>query len=158
MAEVRHHDKYLGLPTILGRSKKVVLASIKERVWKKLWGYKERLLSNPGKEVILKAVAQAIPIYAMSVFKFPESLLDEIHFIFSKFWWGSTDTRRRIHWRCWEDLCLPKALGGMVFRNLKNFNDALLAKQCWRLLKEEDSILHKVFKAKYFPKSSFLEA
>jgi len=75
MAEVRHHDKYLGLPTILGRSKKVVLASIKERVWKKLWGYKERLLSNPGKEVILKAVAQAIPIYAMSVFKFPESLL-----------------------------------------------------------------------------------
>ena len=34
--EVDYHAKYLGLPAILGRSKKVVFAGIKERVWKKL--------------------------------------------------------------------------------------------------------------------------
>ena len=116
------------------------------------------MLSNPGKEVILKAVAQAIPIYAMSVFKIPDFLLDEIHSIFSKFWWGSTGSRRRIHWTGWEDLCLPKVFRGMRFINLKIFNVALLAKQCWRMLKEKDSLLHRVFKAKYFSKCSFLEA
>jgi len=55
MAEVQHHEKYLGLPMILGITKKSVFASIKERIWKKLQGYKEGLLSNPSKEVILKA-------------------------------------------------------------------------------------------------------
>jgi len=32
MVEVNYHAKYLGLPTILGRSKKVVFEGIKERI------------------------------------------------------------------------------------------------------------------------------
>ena len=118
MKEVDYHAKYLGLPTILSRSKKAVFAGIKERVWKKLRGYKEKLLSSPGKEIILKAVAQAIPSYAMSIFKLPETLLDELHAILAKFWWGSSDQKRKIHWKKWEDLCRPKMMGGMGFRDL----------------------------------------
>ena len=36
--EVDRQEKYLGLPTIIGRSKKVTFACIKERIWKKLQG------------------------------------------------------------------------------------------------------------------------
>jgi len=99
MKEMDYHAKYLG------RSKKAAFARIKERVWKKLRGYKEKLLSSPGKEIILKAVAQAIPTYAMSIFRLPETLLNEIHAILAKFWWGSSDQKRKIHWKKWEDLC-----------------------------------------------------
>ena len=63
-------------------------------MWKKLRGYEEKLLSNPRKEIILKAVAQAIPIYVMSIFRLPETLLNEIHAILAKFWWGSSDQKK----------------------------------------------------------------
>ena len=61
------HNKYLGLPSIIGRSKTEVFAEVKERVGKKLAGWKEKMLSMGGKEVLIKAMAQAVSRYTMSV-------------------------------------------------------------------------------------------
>lgn len=47
---------------------------------------------------------------------------------------------------------------GMGFRNLHCFNRALLGKQEWRLLTEPNTLLFKVFKAKCFPRESFLDS
>ncbi|CAL9016132.1 unnamed protein product, partial [Prunus brigantina] len=58
----------------------------------------------------------------------------------------------------WEHLCLAKDEGGMGFRDLELFNKALVAKQCWRLLTNEQSMIHKVLKAQYFPNCNFLAA
>jgi hypothetical protein len=58
----------------------------------------------------------------------------------------------------WSRMGIPKDRGGMGFRDLVNFNKALLAKQCWCLLKSPDSLAAKIISAKYYPKSSFLEA
>lgn len=76
----------------------------------------------------------------------------------ARFWWGSGYTERKMHWISWERLCLLKSYGGMGFRDLKVFNQALLAKQGWRLVCETDSSVHQVIGAKYFTRSSFLEA
>ncbi|XP_058736181.1 uncharacterized protein LOC131608553 [Vicia villosa] len=59
---VARHSKYLGLSVIFGRSKKEIFKLVIERVWKKLKGWKEKFLSRAGKEVLIKAVAQAIQI------------------------------------------------------------------------------------------------
>ena len=48
--------------------------------------------------------------------------------------------------------------GGMGFRDLRAFNLAMLAKQGWRMIQGNDSLLYKCFKAQYFPQSSFLDA
>ena len=64
-----------------------------------LQGWKEKLLSQVGREVLLKAVVQAIPIYAMSCFKLPVGLCNGIEVMIRKFWWGQRGDRRRIHWK-----------------------------------------------------------
>ncbi|KAH0981426.1 hypothetical protein GBA52_008603 [Prunus armeniaca] len=46
----------------------------------------------------------------------------------------------------------------MGFRDFNDFNLALLARQCWRLITEPNSQWAQLLKARYFPKCSFLEA
>ena len=71
-------EKYLGLPPVVGRAKQKAFNEIKDRVWRRLQGWKEKLLSQAGREVLIKAVIQAIPTYAMSCFKFPAGLCDDL--------------------------------------------------------------------------------
>ena len=64
---------------------------------------------------------------------------------------------RKIYWKSWDKLTVSKK-GGMGFRDLRAFNLALLAKQGWRMVQCKDSLLYKCFKARCFPRSSFLDA
>ena len=54
--EVDQFESYLGLPTLIGRSKYQAFAFLKDKVWKKLQGWKGIILSRAGK-VLIKAVA-----------------------------------------------------------------------------------------------------
>ena len=49
-------------------------------------------------------------------------------------------------------------MGGMGFKDLVKFNEAMLAKQVWRLLTDDSSLYYRVFKAKYFSNGSVFEA
>ena len=53
---------------------------------------------------------------------------------------------------------MPKAQGGMGFRNLPGFNKVMLAKQLWRILQYPNSLVARVLKAKYFPTGDILNA
>ncbi|XP_030929772.1 uncharacterized protein LOC115955672 [Quercus lobata] len=150
-------EQYLGLPSLVGRSKKKSFSLIKERIWKKLKGWKERLLSQAGREILVKAVIQAIPIFTMSCFRLPKGLISEIETLIRKFWWGYRGDQKKIHWISWEKLCQPKKEGGMGFKELIKFNDSMLAKQIWRLENNEGCLFHGVFKAKFFPNGSVFD-
>lgn len=76
----------------------------------------------------------------------------------SKFWWGQKEKERKMAWVSWEKLCTPKIEGGMGFKDLKAFNLALLAKQGWRVQQNPSTLIHRVFKERYFEGNPFKEA
>ena len=91
-------DKYLGLPAIVGADRSDNFQFLIDRVLKRLLGWKEKNLSTGGKEVLLKAIAQTIPSYAMSVFKIPKQICKGITDSMSQYWWGDDADQRRMHW------------------------------------------------------------
>lgn len=155
---VTSHTRYLGLPVVFGRSKKDVFSFVQERVWKKLKGWKEKCLSRAGKETLIKSVAQAIPNYIMSCYKIPDGCCKNIEGMLAKFWWGSSENKRKIHRLSWDRLGKAKDRGGLGFRGFCEFNKALLGKQCWRLINGDNTLMAKVFKSRYFPRSNFMTA
>ena len=83
---IQHYEKHLGLPSFVGRGKKACFTQLKERIWAKMQGWKEKLLSQAGNEVMIKVVVQAIPMYSMSVFKLPIGQCKDIEAMIRKFW------------------------------------------------------------------------
>lgn len=117
----------------------------------------EKTLSGVGREVLIKAVLQSIPNYIMSCFELPLYHIRTLESAIRRVWWGG-GLKQKMAWLSWEELCKPKCVGGLGFRDLRSFNLALLAKQSWRLLIHPTSLMGKVFKGKYFPHSNFLNA
>lgn len=115
MPQVDDPRLYLGMPTIWGRSKNAALAFVKEWVLAKIQGCKQSFLSQAGREVLIKAVVQAIPAYPMNLFRFPDTLCQEIDSAVARFWWGQKERERKIHWVNWETLRATKSEGEMGF-------------------------------------------
>lgn len=98
-----------------------------------------------------------MPSYAISCFKLPLSLCKQIQSVLTRFWCDLKLEHKRLCWVSWDKLTLPKSVGGLGFRDIEHFNDALLAKIAWRLLKNPDSILGQTLLGKYCHSSSLLD-
>lgn len=77
----------------------------------------------------------------------------------NSFWWASKYvTSKGINWLNWDKIRMKKEFGGMGLWNIHGLNFAMLGKLGWKLFIHNDSIVTKVFKAKYFPDGGFSDA
>ncbi|XP_058189268.1 uncharacterized protein LOC131306858 [Rhododendron vialii] len=150
--------KYLGLPVFLGNSKHELFSYVKDRTIKRLRSWIDSRPNSAGREVLIKSVLLTIPSYAMSCFWLPKQLMNQISAEIAKFWWGSKEGERKIHWIKWDKLSRCKGKGGLGFRDLEVFNRVLIAKQGWKLISGEPSLFKRIFKGKYFPNTTFFNA
>ena len=58
---VRQYEKYLGLPSFVGQRKKESFTHIKQQVWKKIQGWEAKLLSQAGREILIKGRGTGSP-------------------------------------------------------------------------------------------------
>jgi hypothetical protein len=115
------------------------------------------MLPWAGKEVLIKAVAQAIPTIAMGCFKLIKGLCSQISSMIC--WWDQQDGKRKIHLLSEERMILPKKGGGLGFRDIYTFQLGHVSEtKLWRLIQNPYSLCARILKAKYYPTSNCLAA
>ncbi|KAK9902296.1 hypothetical protein M0R45_001771 [Rubus argutus] len=67
-------------------------------------------LSQAGKEVLIKAVATAVPAYPMSCFKMPVTLCRAINSEIANFWWGLNEDSKKFTGRLGQNCVCPKVM------------------------------------------------
>ncbi|KAL4360430.1 hypothetical protein GQ457_04G021670 [Hibiscus cannabinus] len=156
--EVLDPGIYLGAPLKVGKNKTNVFNYINETVDKRIDRWTKRLLSFGGREIFLKSVAQALPQYIMSCYLLPRIITDRITSSMRRYWWTGKANDRGWALMARDKICTPKNAGGLGLRDLRCFNLALLGKQLWRLLTRPESLVARVFRAKYILTGSLLDA
>ena len=131
---VSKHEKYLGLPSMIGGKRTSFFNDIKLKVLSKISSWQHKIFSNRGKEILIKVVAQVVPAYAMNVFKISIELCNEIQRGMARFWRASKEDRKGMHSTKWEKMSCAKYRGEMRFRDISSFNQAFVANQGWRLI------------------------
>ena len=104
---------YLGFPLRHAGSSNQDLNFVLSRVEQKLAGWKSNLLSFAGCQVLIQASISSISSYIMQSVLLPSRILDKLDKISWNFLWGSSDSRRKMHWVGWDKVTKPKAEGGL---------------------------------------------
>ena len=146
---------YLGLPLGGSTSRVACWEPLLTRMNNKLAAWKSKLLSIGGRLTLIKASLSNLPMYFMSLYPIPKSVIEKIISIQRRFLWnGKPDQKAQALVR-WEIVQLPKSLGGLNVGNVLNRNLGLLFKWVWRFFHEQDSLWRQVIQAKYNYSSSF---
>nr|GEZ57221.1 RNA-directed DNA polymerase, eukaryota, reverse transcriptase zinc-binding domain protein [Tanacetum cinerariifolium] len=89
---------------------------------------------------LIVVVWEAIHVYWASVFLLPTFVIKDIKRLLKAFLWNQSDTTNGRAKVAWSTICKPKDQGGLGLRNLKIWNQALLAKHIWNIAIKKDSL------------------
>ncbi|XP_021721232.1 uncharacterized protein LOC110688776 [Chenopodium quinoa] len=140
---------YLGIPADFGTTKNEIFGFMVDRVKVRLNAWNSMFLSHAERLTLIKSVLSSLGTYVLSIFKFPVGILKKIISIIAKFWWLGRKNGKGVYWKSWKRLTTAKEDGGLGILDTRSFNQALLAKQGWRIIMDTDSLISKVFRAKY---------
>ena len=93
----------------------------------------------------------------MSVYRLPKATVKKLTSAVSKFWWSPGGNTRGMHWKSWDKVCTNKDEGGLGFKDITDFNTAMLGKQLWRLIEKPSTLFARIFKGWYYRNASPLE-
>lgn len=149
---------YLGNSLVFGRNMTKEFHHLKDKIKNRLQGWTANLISKARKATLIKSVAQAVPTYAMSSFLLPKNICSDMDGIIRRYWWSANPNATGfMALKSWNEICTPKAMGGLGFRKFHDFNIALISKLSWSLANEDERLWTSILKAKYLRGKSFFE-
>ncbi|KAL9689530.1 hypothetical protein QQ045_009916 [Rhodiola kirilowii] len=122
--QVNSHSRYLGLPLVVGQRKTEAFRGILDKMWRK-----------------------AMPVYMMSVYHAPRKIFGEMYMLISQYWWDKEDGKG-VSWVSKGTLQKKKCDGGLGFKDLYTFNDAMLMKIGWRMMKFPGLLMSQILVAR----------
>ncbi|XP_073353930.1 uncharacterized protein [Aegilops tauschii subsp. strangulata] len=125
---------YLGLPLCCHKLALADFHFIIDKVDRYLAGWRARLLSPAGRLVLINAVLDALPSYAMGALKLPPKVTRVLDSLRRAFLWNAVE--RASGAQClvaWDQVCRAKEEGGLGVRDLATQNISLLLKVLHRL-------------------------
>ncbi|GKA49784.1 RNA-directed DNA polymerase, eukaryota [Tanacetum coccineum] len=139
--------KYLGV-MVGGNTSKIqawdeVIGKLKARLSK----WKLKTLSVGGRLTLLKVVLGSTPIYNMSIYKVPKSILHMMESLRRNFFNGVQADERNITWIKWPKVLASRKYGGLGVSSFYALNRALLFKWVWRFISAEKSLWCRFIKA-----------
>lgn len=141
--------KYLGIPLHHSKLRKEDLQPVIDKVIKRIFGWRVKILSYGGKLVLLKTCISWIPTYLMSFIKFPNWVINAITSQMSHFFWGNLGDQHKYHLADWGLVCKKKEFGGLGIHDFRDFNLCLLASWIKRYHLSENKIWKQIVDHKY---------
>jgi hypothetical protein len=147
--ETNSFGNYLGVPLTGRAPKRSDFQYIIDQVSSKLSAWKANHLSFAGRVTLAKSVIEAVPIYPMMSSNIPKSCLNEIQKMQRQFIWGDTAQKKKFHALSWDNITVPKWMGGLGIRKLDVMNRACLLKLNWKLHSGSEDFWCNVMHGKY---------
>ncbi|GKA00259.1 RNA-directed DNA polymerase, eukaryota [Tanacetum coccineum] len=139
--------KYLGITVGGSMSKVNAWADCISKIKARLSKWKVRTLSIGGRLTLLKSVLGSTPIYSMSMYKAPKSVLNKMEALRRDFFNGVQGHDRKIAWIKWAKVLASKKYGGLGVSSYYALNRALLFKWLWRFISCDGSLWFRFIKA-----------
>ncbi|XP_071718074.1 uncharacterized protein [Rutidosis leptorrhynchoides] len=138
---------YLGVPIGANMNRISSWDSLVAKFSSKLASWKASLISSGGRLTLVKSVMGSLGIYLMSLFKCPEKILRKLESIRARFFWGGSDTVKKMPWVKWDKILASFDQGGLNIGSLKAFNIALINKWRWRYLNNSNDLWASIIKS-----------
>ena len=84
------------------------------------------------------------------------NLLSFLFQLLKIFLWNATDKSHYLSRIGWDNVSEPIHMGGLGFRNIRNWNITFMAKLAWSIIKDENKLWIRIIKSKYLKKVFFI--
>ena len=135
--------KYLGVPLHHSKLRREDIQPVIDKILKGIAGWRGKLLSYRARLILLQTCIASIPLYLLSIIKFPKWAINMINSQMAHFLWDNVAGNRKYHLANWGLVCQKQEFGGFGIQNLREYNLCLLAS--WIKKYHLDS--HKIWKA-----------
>ena len=113
--------RYLGVNSIHGRVTQDLFSNVVESIASRLEGWKMKILSSVGRQVLVRSVLNTVPFYTMQTTLIPMGICYKIEMLMRRFLWGGTSQQRATSLVICDKVTTSIDWGGIYYRRSKVF-------------------------------------